>query len=395
MFRSSRSLTVWLLLPAVLALGAAPAEPSGSGPDPLAGVAIEAMELDGEAFRQRLDDGRTVTFTVSSKLQRFADRLFEKYQVPVGSAVILNSRTGRVHALSQRRADAAMAGDAPVALDPSPPAASLFKIVSAAALIEHGDIAPSTKTCYHGGSNKLQLHHLEDSPRDDTACASLAAALGRSINAIFAKLSDRRLEGATLARYAERFGFNRDLPFDVTVPRSTAEIPDDRLERARTAAGFWHTHLSPLHAAVIAQSLAQGGAMLRPYVVDRVTDAEGATIYEAEPEFIGRTVSERTAEQLLAAMEQTVDRGTARRAFHDAKGAPMLPGIRIAGKTGTLTGRKPYRAYSWFVAVAPADAPEVALSVLVVNKPKWRIKSTGVAEQLLREYFRLRRAGEI
>lgn len=385
--------TILVLLLTSLALGAAPAAPPRA--TTLEGVSLDAMQLDAGAFRQRLDDGRTITFTVNPALQQFADRQFEKYQVPVGSAVILNSRTGRVHAFSERRADKAMAGDTRVALDPSPPAASLFKIVSAAALIEQGEVTPKTKTCYHGGSSKLLLHHLEDSPRDDTACASLQAALGRSINAIFAKLSDRRLSRSSLASYAERFGFNRDLPFDVAVPRSTAEIPDDRLERARTAAGFWHTHLSPLHAAVIAQSVAQDGAMLRPYIVDRVTDGSDEVIYESAPEFVGRTVEKETAAQLLAAMKQTVARGTARRAFHDSRGVPLLPGIEIAGKTGTLTGKSPYRAYSWFVAIAPADDPEVAMAVLVVNKPKWRIKSTGMGELLLSEYFRLRRAGEI
>jgi cell division protein FtsI/penicillin-binding protein 2 len=388
-----RSITLFFLT--AVALGAAPAEPVDDAPPPLEGMSIDAMELDGGEFRQRLDDGRTITFTVDADLQTYADRMFERYRVPVGSAVILNSRTGRVHALAQRRDDAAMAGDAPVAIDPSPPAASLFKIVSAAALIEQGEVTPDTKTCYHGGSGKLLAEHLEDSEKLDTACASLRAALGRSINAIFAKLSDRRLDRATLARYAERFGFNRDLPFDVEVPLSTAEIPTDRLERARTAAGFWHTHLSPLHAAVIAQSLAQGGAMLRPYIVDRVTDAEGRVIHESEPEFIHRVVDKDTAAQLLTSMKHTVKRGTARRAFHDERGVPKLPGVEIAGKTGTLTGRNPYRAYSWFVAVAPADDPEIAMAVLVVNKPTWHIKSTGMAELLLSEYFRLKKLGKI
>jgi len=384
-----------LLILTALTLGAAPTEPDRGLRPPLDGVAIDQMRLDDGAFRQRLDDGSTVTFTVNPELQLFAERQLERYQVPVGSVVILNSRTGRVHALAQRRTDDAMAGEAPVAFDPSPPAASLFKIVSAAALIEQGEVSPDTRTCYHGGSGKLLMQHLEDSPRDDTACASLQAALGRSINAIFAKLADRRLNRDTLARYAERFGFNRDLPFDVALPRSTAEIPDDRLERARAAAGFWHTHLSPLHAAMIAQAVAQGGAMLRPYVVDSISDPDGEPVYEAAPEFVGRVVREETAGQLLAAMKHTVESGTARKAFHDPRGVPLLPGIEIAGKTGTLTGKQPYRAYSWFVAIAPADDPQVAMSVLVVNKPEWHIKSTGMGELLLGEYFRLREAGKI
>jgi len=63
----------------------------------------------------------------------------------------------------------------------------------------------------------------------------------------------------------------------------------------------------------------------------------------------------------------------------------------VAGKTGTLTGSSPYRAYSWFVAAAPAERPEIALSVLVVNEPKWRIKSAQAAALILRRYFDSRR----
>jgi cell division protein FtsI/penicillin-binding protein 2 len=377
----------------VLLLGAAPSKPAetAAATEPLAGVSLAAMRFDGEAYRQAFEDGRVATFTVVPELQRHADRLFARNQVPAGAAVILNSRTGRVLTLSQHR-ERRWAADSPaVALDPSPPAASLFKIVTAAALLEQGDVELGTRTCYHGGGQRLMEHNLVDSKRDDTACASLGAAFGRSINAIFAKLSDRRLAPGVLGRYAERFGFNRELPFDVALPSSTAEIPTDRLERARTAAGFWHTHLSPLHAAMIAQSVAQRGAMLRPYVVDRITDSDGRTIHEGSPRYLGHAVGKETAGELLEAMAQTVKRGTARKAFRDRRGVPLVPGVEIGGKTGTLHGHKPFRAYSWFVGVAPLERPEVAIAVLVVNEPKWRIKSAGTAAELLRKYFELKK----
>ena len=380
-----------LLLLAVISLGTAPAEAPVEATDPLAGVAPGAMRLVDGRYTQSLDDGRRVTFTVDPDLQRFTDRLFERNRVGAAAAVVLNSRTGRVLTFSQHRGVDNMAASPMVAIDPTPPAASLFKIVTTAALLEQSETTLDTKTCYHGGSQRLRMHNLEDSARDDTACRSLKSALGRSTNAIFAKLSDRYLSPTDLAGYASRFGFNRALPFDIDVPSSTAEIPSDRLERARTAAGFWHTHLSPLHAAMIAQTVAQRGAMLRPYLVDRVADAEGELIYEGQPEFLGRPIEKNTADELLRAMTETVARGTARKAFTDRFGAPLLPGIAVAGKTGTLTGHSPYRAYSWFVAVAPVEQPEVALAVLVVNEPKWRIKAAGAAVQILRKYFDLKK----
>ena len=367
-----------------LSIGATPAEDSQ---DPRQGVSLSLMSFDGEAFVQRHDDGRKTVFTVDPRMQRFADSLFERYQVPAGAAVMLNSKTGRVITMSQRLDRRGFAKSGSVALDPSPPAASLFKLITTSALIEKGGAEIGTRTCYHGGSQRLMAEHLKDNDKLDTACASLGMALGRSINTIFAKLSDRRLKPGDLRGYAEAFGFNRPLPFDVDVPSSTAEIPSERLERARTAAGFWHTHLTPLHAAVIAQTLAQDGAMLRPYIVDHVEDEAGEVIYEGKPKFLGRPVSKETAHAVLDAMTNTVERGTARKAFKDPHGKPYLPGMKVAGKTGTLTGSKPYRAYSWFVAAAPADDPEVAMAVLVVNEPKWRIKAAAFSAFLLQEYF--------
>ncbi len=359
--------------------------------DPLKGIDVAKMERSNGRYSQTLDDGRKATFTVEPTLQRFADDMFDSYRVPAGAAVILNSRTGRVLALSQRRGSARYAEIPAVALDPSPPAASLFKIVTAAALLEKGNVETGTKTCYRGGSSRLLLEHLEDAPRAKSACASLGTALGRSINAIFAKLADRRLERGILSEYAKRFGFNRPLPFDVPIKESIADIPKDRLERARTAAGFWHTHLSPLHAAMMVQSLAQKGAMLRPYVVEKVSGEDGALLHEAKPKYLRHTVDEKTAKALVRAMTSTVRRGTARKAFRDRRGVPYLPNVEVSGKTGTLMGKKPYRAYTWFAGTAPADHPEVAIAVLVVNEPKWRIKASSAAAQLLKKYFEVTR----
>ena len=79
--------------------------------------------------------------------------------------------------------------------------------------------------------------------------------------------------------------------------------------------------------------------------------------------------------------------GTARRAFHDPRGVPFLPGISVAGKTGTLSGENPYRGYTWWVGFAPAEHPTIALAALAVNTPEWRIKASTVAREALRNYL--------
>jgi penicillin-binding protein A len=84
---------------------------------------------------------------------------------------------------------------------------------------------------------------------------------------------------------------------------------------------------------------------------------------------------------------RTVKDGTSRTAFLDGRGRSQLPGIQVAGKTGSLSASDPYRAYSWWVGFAPAEQPRIALAALIVNGPVWRIKSSFVAREILREYL--------
>ena len=86
-------------------------------------------------------------------------------------------------------------------LDASAPAASVFKVVTATALLAEG-VTPTRSVCYHGGSQRLTMGELVDSRRD-TACASMTGALGFSINAVFGKLALKHLDPRRLARQAE------------------------------------------------------------------------------------------------------------------------------------------------------------------------------------------------
>src|SRR4029079_15308022 len=107
---------------------------------------------------------------------------------------------------------------------------------------------------------------------------------------------------------------------------------------ARTAAGFWNTTLSPLHAAWLSATMARGGEPVRPVLVGAVA-AEGAKPFWTAPTGLAqkRAIKQTTADAVTTMMEATVSDGTSYRAFHDPKGAAFLPNIGVAGKTGTLT----------------------------------------------------------
>lgn len=331
-----------------------------------------------------LADGSTALLSIHPGLQAHVAALYERYEVPSGGLVAMEPSTGRVLAYVSHAGSAGAEGDR--VLDPSPPAASVFKIVTGAALVDAG-VDPDARVCYHGGSSRLTLANLEDDPARDSRCASLSQAMGDSINSVFGKLADRHLDRATLERYASAFGFGHALPFDVPTRASPSEVPGDRLEYARTAAGFWHMHLSPLHGALIAATVANRGRMPRATLVDEVIDRNGHRAYRAEPSIFRNVIPAATARALTRMMQNTVTSGTARRYFFDQRGHAFLPGIDVAGKTGSLTGTAPYRDYSWFVGFAPADEPQIAVAALVVNEPRWRIKGSYAAREAMRYWL--------
>jgi len=395
---------VFLILAALLLADEAPGQKTDAGPDagktetkarvkaaPSARASRTAvLPKDFNLSTVRIENGEyvvpqkgggSVFLTLDPDLQRFSQGLLDQYQVPRAAFIALNPRTGRLLAFAER-------GPGHVALDPSPPAASLFKVVTGAALVEHAGVTGQEMVCYSGGSSRLSLSNLEDNPVRDRACSNLAEAMGKSINPVFAKLADRKLNRSVLDRYARAFGFNTCIPFDLPLAESTVEIPSDRLERARASAGFWHSNLSPIHAAVIAATIAKQGSAMRPYLVDRIQGPGSGKPRETSPALLWRAIKPQTADALRDMMLLTVSEGTARRAFMSRAGRPLfLSRIRVAGKTGTLNGTNPFRAYTWFIGFAPVDDPQIAIAALAVNDAKWTLKATTMASEILRHYF--------
>jgi cell division protein FtsI/penicillin-binding protein 2 len=329
-----------------------------------------------------LGDGRAV-LTLDARLQARLERSLEGYRVPWGATVLLEPATGRVLALAEHsRAEPDRRGLALAALAP---AASIFKIVTAAALLEKG-VGAEGEVCYHGGKRRLQPRLLRDDPRRDRRCLSLASAFGRSANVVFAKLADRDLDPETLRATAERFLFNVPIAFPRPLEVSTADIPADPFDAANTAAGFGSVKLTPLHAALLAAIVANGGMFVPPVLVD---SAEGAPLPPAPAPW--RVVDEQVAAQLGEMMRETVAAGTARRVFRRVAGP--LRGVQVAGKTGSLADATPFRDYSLFVGYAPAEKPEVAVATIIVNDRLWHARASTVAKEALEAFFAARVAG--
>lgn len=354
------------------------AAPARTASPPAPPPALGPRHLDPATGRYVAPFGKgRATLTLEPRLQERLDRYLESYAVPWGAVVVMEPATGRVLALAEHSRAEPGAKDLP--LQARAPAASIFKIVTAAALLGQG-VTPDEEVCYHGGDHRLQPRLLADDPRRDRRCVTLASAMGHSTNVVFAKLANRGLSPDALRAEASNFLFNAPIPFTTPVQVSHAEIPDDGFGLANTAAGFGDVRLSPLHGALLASIVANRGTFVPPVLVD---STEGVALPPAPP--TRRVVSEEVAAAIADMMETTVTEGTARRAFR--RPGPSLHSVSVAGKTGSLADRDPYRDNSWFVGFAPVDHPQVAVAVVIVNQKMWRIRATTVAREAFAAYF--------
>ena len=351
----------------------------------LDGLDLTRLKLHPERVTTPLKGGRVAELTLDSEVQRAAQKVMRRYSVPEAGVVLMDVSTGELVAYASQ----VLNGDSfDVNVRAEAPAASVFKIVTGAALVEQAQLTAKTEQCYHGGRSRIMPDELIDDPKRDKWCTSLAMAMGRSINVVFARLAKKHLTPESLTAVGGALGFGAPVPFAADNEPSTIELPEDPVEFARSAAGFWHTSLSPLAGASLAQTIANKGITLEPRIVSAVLKGnEKVWEEDRDPNVLRRAVKPETAKEVTRMMIQTVASGSAFKAFHDGKRRPFLPGMQIAGKTGTLTRHKANRHYTWFVGFAPAHDPEVAVSALVVNTPIWRIKAHQLAREVLRAYF--------
>ena len=335
-------------------------------------------EQDWIAAARKRDDGKYVVWrdgtdrvlTLDGELQDKLQQILRSYQTPYGAVVAMEPFSGRVLAMAEHSAEEpGLRGLTTRAVFP---AASIFKIVTASALLEAG-VEPGAPECFHGGKRRISEKLLTDSNRD-RRCYSLSTALAMSANAVFAKLTFKHLSPESLQAAAESFHFNRPWEFAVPTDPSLAAIPADPLGLASAGSGFGDVYLSPLHGAAIAASLASFGRWRNPVLV------EGDVQPMTTPE---QVVSEEVARQLDDMLQQTITSGTARRIFRER--GFRVPGA--VGKTGSLADRHPYREYSWFIGFAPKDNPQIAVAAVIVNNAKWRIRATWLAREAMRLYL--------
>ncbi|MBL8970228.1 MAG: penicillin-binding protein [Myxococcales bacterium] len=379
------------LKPVPIGPAAAPAaKAAGKSSDPdFAGL---AQNLGDSRLVQELSDGHRILYTLDPVLQDAALQIFRNREVPYAAAVILDVQDNSVLAMAGHSTMDPQVDPLEIVTTAWAPAASTFKLVTAAGLLKNKSVNSKTKVCFTGGLHGITDELLADDPGRDERCDDLGGAIAHSHNVVVAKMALKHMSADGLLDIAKTFKFESDIPFEFPVERSPALIPADPKERARVAAGFWHVDMSPLHGALLASVFARDGVYQPPHVLAQVRGPDGVDRTPALPRS-ERVLPKEVAQQVGEMMVRTTSEGTARGSFRDRQGVYYIPDIEVAGKTGSLTGKRaPGLNYNWFVGYAPADRPEIAFAVLVANEPKWQIKAHYAARRLVQIYLQRRGA---
>lgn len=315
-------------------------------------------------------DGDEIVLTLDPKLQKTAQRILKKSKAHAGAIVMSDVRTGRILVW------ASIGDEGDLVRKAKYPGASIFKVVTASALLEGHYVKPSEQVCFGGGETRLKKEDVEPGCHAGDHKTRFDKALGKSINGVFARLALAHLSVSEESNMAKAFAIGDSVPFDLSSDTSSVKIPSDDLGFARAAAGFGDAKLTPLTALFIMQTIANDGERVRLHITG---SPDGVTRSSA-----GRAISKDTATKLVRMLEVTTKSGTSKKAFEEKDGKPK---VSVAGKTGTLALESPKRLVSWFAGFAPSRKPEVAISVLLANDEKWWRKGNEVARDVLDAYF--------
>jgi cell division protein FtsI/penicillin-binding protein 2 len=262
------------------------------------------------------------------------------------------------------------------------PAASLIKVVTAAATLARTPGA-AQRSCRFDGSPYVLTPSRVNPPRRGTE-VSLAKALATSNNQCFAQLAVHDLGAAGMLDVIRRFGL-LEAPAPAHAAGRAADPGQDPFALGQLGCGLSGCQITPLHAVRLAGTVADG-LLRQPRWVTRVVDGSGRELPLPEPEPPRRVLTSALAAQMRDMMVETTVRGTARRAFRP-NGRPLVPGVSVAGKTGSLNGKAPDGRYEWFIGVAPAERPRIAVAVLVVQGEVWHKSASQVSAQVFKLLF--------
>jgi len=328
----------------------------------------------------------TVDTSLKPDLQQFIQRKMQRSTSRYIGIVIMAPATGKIHAM--------------VGFDKTAPhnnpntdpfaAASVFKIITAAAAIEKCGLNPDTEFLYNGKKHTLYKSQLRNRVNKYSRRITLQEAFAQSVNPVFGKIGTHYLNGEDIERYADAFGFNRQIRFEIPLPPSIISINKEPYHWAEIASGFNNeTKISPLHAALIAAAIINQGKIVEPSIVEKITNDNGEILYRGQVATVNQAISPEATAALNRMMNATIQSGTAKKAFRGYRRDRILSRLNIGGKTGSIDNELHDARYDWFVGFAEEkDGPEkIVISVFVAHEKYIGIRASRYARLTIKHYF--------
>jgi peptidoglycan glycosyltransferase len=338
----------------------------------------------------------TLETSIDRDLQRFVMDLLNRSMTQHSAAVVIRPDNGQVLAMASYENNGNGGKGENLCLRADFPAASLFKIIAAAAAVENRGMNPETPLTFRGQKYTLYKSQLKEDKgkkgkkQNPGTQTTLREAFSDSINPVFGKLGIHYLGSDLISEYADRFLFNHLVPFDLYVAPSRYVKPMDDYALAEVASGFnKRTLISPLHAGLITASIANGGTMMTPWLVKTVRNDEGDVLYEAAPSVLASPINKKTASKMVVLMEGTVVEGTAKRAFQPLQRKRELRYVDLGAKTGTINGATDHCKYEWMtVFVLPSDGDGgLCITVMTAHGEKIGVRAKDIARLIIdRQY---------
>jgi peptidoglycan glycosyltransferase len=247
---------------------------------------------------------------------------------------------------------------------------STFKVVTASAALESGRYTMESRKTDPGYCIEYGKHVNNYDTTRPFGSITLFQAIQYSVNSFFCEIG-KELGPGPIIQEMKDYGFYSLPPLETPAderrisglyhngrlfePKSAADVDPGRL-----AFGQTELQVTPQQMAMVAAAVANHGVLMEPYVVDRILSPKGKVVTRTRQHVLGRTLSPHNAEVLSLAMEAVVRGGTGV--------AAQIPGVRVAGKTGTAETGRAGRNQTAFIAFAPVGAPKVAIAVMLENQ---------------------------
>ncbi|MCL5108341.1 MAG: penicillin-binding protein 2 [Chloroflexi bacterium] len=354
---------------------------------------LDPLALLRKEFLHQNVAGADVVTTIDLDLQKVADDALGDWP---GAIVALDPHTGEILALASHpyfdpnRIDEIWPRISQAASQPlvnraaagQYPPGSTFKTVTLATALDGAVISQDT-TFTNKGDLVVDGFHIKYTNPPDRPTFPVRDAYAFSVNAAFADVG-LKLGAERLVQGAARFGFGEapplpGIPTAVSTVSTTAGFLQSRPALASTAFGQGELQVTPLEMALTLAAVANNGAIEAPYVVSQVRDQNGTVYYQNSARVWKQAMSQSTAAFITQAGVVSVEQGFAQ--------AAQIPGVKVAGKTGTAEVGGTAEPHAWFIGFAPVDNPSIVVAVVRENAGQGSGGATPQAAKVLRAWL--------